>query len=131
MKHRLSFGFFNLLANNIIEVTADEGIEMTLEMVEECHDFVNKYVEGDFAMLINRINNYTYSYETQLSIASYENLKALAFVCYSKQSFDVTKRLQNNRAVDQWQYPIFSGLELGWQQAFNWLESELLAVKIS
>ena len=41
MKHRLSFGFYNIFANNVIEVTADEGIEMTLEMVEECNDFMN------------------------------------------------------------------------------------------
>ena len=85
MKHRLSFGFYNIFANNVIEVTADEGIEMTLEMVEECHDFMNNNVEGDFALLINRIHNYTYTYEAKLSIASYEGLKALAFVCYSDE----------------------------------------------
>jgi len=131
MRHRLSFGYFNVLANNIIEVTADEGIEFTLEMVEECHQFIGEHVTGNFAMLINRINNYTYTYEAQLSIASYEDLKALAFVCYSEQSEQVTKQLQANRSFDQWQYPVFSGLELGWQQAHQWLEDELSAIKVS
>lgn len=131
MKHRLSFGFFNIFAKNIIEVTVDESTEMTLEMVEECHQFMDKYVEGDFAMLINRINNYTYTYEAQLSIASYQGLKALAFVCYSEESERVTKQLQESRSFDQWHYPMFSGLELGWQQAYQWLENELSAIKIS
>lgn len=131
MKHRLSFGFFNIFANNIIEVTVDENIEMTLEMVEECHEFINKHVVDDFAMLINRINNYTYTYEAQLSIASHEGLKAMAFVCYSEKSELVTKQLQDSRSFDQWQHPIFSGLELGWQQAYQWLESELLTIKIT
>jgi len=131
MKHRLSFGFYNLLANNIVEVTADEGIEITLEMVEESIEFINQHVEGNFALLINRINNYTYSYEAQLSIASHEDLKGVAFVCYSAQSEETTKQLQNNRSFDQWNYPIFSGLELGWQQAYQWLENELLTVQVS
>lgn len=131
MKHRLSFGYFNVFANNIIEVTTDEGIEMTLEMVEECHDFIHEYIKGDFALLINRINNYTYTYEAQLSLASYASLKALAFVCYSDESFLVTEKLQSNRSFDQWQYPVFSGLELGCQQAYQWLENELSVVKVN
>ena len=129
MKHRLSFGFYKVFANNIVEVTADEGIEMTLEMVEECHEFVNENVEGDFALLINRINNYSYTYEAKLSVASYEGLKALAFVCYSEKSVLVTNKLQECRSFDQWRYPIFSGLELGWQQAYQWLENELSAIR--
>ena len=94
MKHRLSFGFYNILANNVIEVTADEGIELSLEMVEESYQFINEYVTGDFVLLINRINNYTYSYEAQLSLASHENLKAIAFVYYSEQGENTTKQLQ-------------------------------------
>ena len=128
MKHRLSFGFYNIFANNIIEITADEGIEMTLEMVEESHEFVNENVEGDFALLINRINNYSYTYEAKLSVASFEGLKALAFVCYSEKSVVVTNKLQECRSVDQWRYPVFLGLELGWQQAYQWLENELSVI---
>ncbi len=131
MKHRLSFGYYNLLANNIVEVTADEGIEISLEMVEESIEFINQYVEGNYAMLVNCINNYTYSYEAQLSVASHENLKGVAFVYYSAKSEETTKELQRNRSFDQWNYPMFSGLELGWQQAHQWLESELLAVQVS
>lgn len=129
MKHRLSFGYFNILADNILEVTVDQGVEMTLEMIEECSDFISAHFRGDFGMLINRINRYTYTYEAQLSIASYEGLKALAFVFYSPECEKATRKLQQLRAVDKWNARLFSGLELGWQQAYDWLQQEMNQVK--
>lgn len=131
MKHRLSFGFYNIHADNIIEIIADEGVELTLEMVEESCNFLDENVTGDFAFLINRINEYTYTYEAQLSLASHENLKAVAFVYYSEESKNTTKKLQNNRLFDNWNHPMFSGLELGWQDAYQWLNHELTVLKIS
>ncbi len=95
MKHRLSFGHFNILSEKILEVVADEGVEMTLEMIEECHRFVNKHFNDDFGMLVNRVNNYTYSFEAKLSIASYENLKAIAFVYYSPDTKNVNEQFKN------------------------------------
>jgi len=130
MKHRLSFAYFNILSDNILEVVVDDGIEMTLEMVEECHDFINAHFTNDFGMLINRVNNYTYTYEAKLSLASYEKLKAIAFVYYSKDSKDITKQLSKTRISDEWNCRIFSGLELGWQQAYEWLLQELIPIKI-
>ncbi len=131
MKHRLSFADFNILAENILEVVVDDGVEMTLEMIEECHQFVADNFVGDFGMLINRINNYTYTYEAQLSIASYEGLKAIAFVYYNLHSKNVTEKLHQTRQSDQWNYQLFSGLELGWQNAHEWLQKELASVKVN
>jgi len=130
MKHRLSFAYFNILSDNILEVVVDDGIEMTLEMVEECHDFINAHFTDEFGMLINRVNNYTYTYEAKLSLASYEKLKAIAFVYYSHDSKEVTKQLSQTRISDEWNCRIFSGLELGWQQAYEWLLQELIPIKI-
>ena len=130
MKHRLSFAYFNILSDNILEVVVDDGIEMTLEMVEECHEFINAHFTDEFGMLINRVNNYSYTYEAKLSIASYENLKAIAFVYYSSDSKDITEQLGKTRITDEWNYRIFSGLELGWQQAFDWLAQELSVIKV-
>jgi uncharacterized protein with ParB-like and HNH nuclease domain len=126
MKHRLSFGYFNLLANNIVEVIVDEHTEMTLEMIEECHQFIDAHIFDDFGMLINRINNYTYTYEAQLTIASYEGLKAIAFVYYNQESKEISEKLNEKRFADRWNYRCFSGLDIGWQQALTWLQQELL-----
>ena len=127
MKHRLSFGYFTLLAENIVEVTIDEGIELSLEMIEECDVFFKAHLFGSFGMLINRVNEYTYSYEAQLSIGSYEGLKAIAFVYNSDKSKAMVEKLNLTRAYDKWNCCIFSGLELEWQQALQWLKHELMS----
>ncbi len=126
MKHRLSFGYFTLLAENIVEVVIDDGIELSLEMVEECDQFFKAHIFGEFGMLINRINEYSYSYEAQLSIGSYQGLKAIAFVYYTDECKTLFEQLNVTRANDNWNSRLFSGLELEWQQALNWLEQELL-----
>lgn len=131
MKHRLSFGYFNIIADNILEVVADEGIEFTLEMIGECHQFVEQHFIEDFGMLVNRVNNYTYSFEAKLSIASYENLKAIAFVYYSLDSKKTAESLYQLRSSDAWNFQAFSGLELGWQQGFDWLKKELTVLKVN
>ena len=131
MKHRLSFAYFNMISDQIVEVVVDENVEMTMEMIEECHQFIHAHISEDFGMLINRVNNYTYTYEAKLSIASYENLKAIAFVYYSEDSKEITEHLYNLRSFDEWNYRVFSGLELGWQQAVDWLYQELATVKVN
>ncbi len=129
MKHRLSFGYFTLLAENIVEVVIDDDIELSLEMVEECDQFFKAHIFGEFGMLINRVNDYSYSYEAQLSIGSYQGLKAIAFVYYSDECKSLFEELNVTRAYDHWNSQLFSGLELGWQQALSWLEQELLPEK--
>ena len=126
MKYRLSFGYFTLLAENIVEVTIDEGVELSLEMIEESAVFFKAHIFGRFGMLINIVNEYTYSFEAKLSIGSYEGLQAIAFVYYSDKSRVNVEELNAVRANDKWNSSIFSGRELEWHKAFKWLEQELL-----
>jgi len=130
MKHRLSFAYFNILSENILEVVVDDGIEMTLEMIEECHDFIDAHFTGNFALLINRLNSYDYSYEAKLSIASYTGLKAIAFVYYNNEDKQLVEKLHHIRKHDQWNCQIFAGLTMGRQQAFNWLQEELSLIDV-
>jgi hypothetical protein len=130
MKHRLSFAYFNKLAGNILEIVVDDKIEISLEMIEECHQFITDHFPHEFGLLINRVNNYTYSYEAKLSIASHDKLKAMAFVYYSQQGKLLTEKLTEVRANDAWNWRIFSGVELGWQQAYSWLQQEMMPVRI-
>lgn len=131
MQHRLSFANFNLLSDDVVEVVVDEGVELSLEMVEECHQFIQQNVHHHFGLLINRVNQYSYSYEAQLSLASHEYLKAIAFVYYSQETLTHIENLHRARMFDEWNSKVFSGLELGWQQALFWLQQELSAVKIN
>lgn len=125
MKNRLSFASFNLVNDNILEVIIDEGINLTLEMVEECYSFVNQHIRHDFGLLIHKINNYDYTFEAKLSMASFEHMKAIAFVYYCDKGKKVSQELQDLRAMDGWNQKNFSGLELGWQKAQQWLAKEL------
>lgn len=125
MKQRLSFADFTLLDNNIVEVVVDENTQMTLEMVEECHQFIDKHCPDDFALLINRVNQYDYTYEAKLTLASYANLKAIAFVYYTVDGKETVSKLSKMRAHDDWNVKLFAGLNMGWQEALNWLQQEL------
>ncbi|MBA6224622.1 hypothetical protein H4J51_16155 [Colwellia sp. MB02u-18] len=126
MKHRLSFGYFTLLTENIVEVIIDEGIELSLEMIEECDVFFKAHIFGNFGMLINRVNEYSYNDETRLCLGFYEGLKAIAFVYYSANSQVIVEEINLLQVYEQWNSCIFSGLDLERQQAFQWLQGELL-----
>lgn len=127
MKHRLSFGQINLIAENIAEVIIDQGVEMTLEMVEEYDDFLSKTFSKDFGLLINKVNQYSYTYEAQLSIGSVKGIKALAVINYHQHGRNTTNELLAKRTMDNWNLKNFSGLELGWQQGLQWLKQQLAA----
>lgn len=131
MKHRLSFASFNIIAENIIEVVVDEGALVTIEMIDESYEFVQQNMQQSFGLLINQINDYNYTLEAKLSLASYENMKAIAFVYYNEQGKNSALALQKLRAIDDWNVDNFSGLQLGWQQANKWLAAELNLLPVS
>ncbi|WDE10979.1 hypothetical protein [Thalassomonas haliotis] len=131
MKHKLSFGYVNILSENIAEIIVDEDVEITLEMTEECDDFLASMFCGELGILVHRINNYTFTYEAKLTVVSYEKIKAMAVVTYNKQGEQVTRELLAKRAMDDWNLKCFSGLELGWQQAYDWLQNELVTTEAS
>lgn len=125
MKHQLSFATLNLLADNIVEVIVNEGTEVSIEMQEECDEFLNTHMKGKFALLYNRINNYKYCFGAKMTIASSEDLQAMAVVVYNNQGRDSIEELQSLRVVDGLNIEVFSGLELGWQTGYKWLKEEL------
>lgn len=131
MKYMLSFGTMSIISDNIVEVIMDEGTVMTLEMCEEYDAFLIDHFHQDFGVLVNRVHNYTYTFEAKLHIASLENLKAIAVITYNKQGSDVTRDIVKQRAVDNWNIKEFSGLQMGRNKALNWLENELLNIHIN
>lgn len=127
MKYRLSFATITLLSENIVEVVIDKGIEVSLEMIEESEFFFAEKFKSTFGLLMNKVNHYDLPFEAKLSIASFANLKAIAVVHYNEASELATKNLTTIRAMDSWNLKSFSGLDLGRQQAIDWLKKELLA----
>ena len=128
IKHKLSFGYITLLSENIAEVVVNRNVVMTLEMVDEYDYFLKCHFNGDFGLLINKINPYTYTFEAQLTIASLSGIKAMAVITYNQECDQLTNTLANTRKNDRWNLKQFSGLELGFQSGITWLEQELLNV---
>jgi len=125
MKHRLSFASVKLINPNIAEVIVDEGVVISMEMVEEYEAFLGQTFQSEFALLVNKINLYDYSFEAKLSIGSHEKLKAIAVVYYNESAEKKASEIANLRQIDGWNVRFYSGLELGWQEGVNWLEEEL------
>jgi len=128
MKHQLSFATITLLSDCIAEVVVNKDVEISLEMVEEYEAFLADKFSNAFGLLVNKIHHYHFSFEAKLSINSHENLKAIAVVNYNEESELVTKDIAAIRAIDGWNLKSFSGLDLGWQQGFDWLKKELSAI---
>lgn len=127
MKHQLSFGNINIHNGNIAEVIINKNIEMSLEMVEECEEFFDKHFPEYFGILVNKIHAYEYTFEAKLTIGTNKRLKAIAVVNYSNASKIQSDRIAALRQMDQLNMKNFSGLELGWQQSYEWLINELSA----
>ncbi|MBU2924171.1 hypothetical protein Q4530_04985 [Colwellia sp. 1_MG-2023] len=125
MKYELSFCSINILNENIAEVIVNKSVEISIEMVEEYDEFLSTHFSSNFGLLINKINHYDYSFEAKLSIASHENLKVIAVINYSDESEALTQKMNDLRAVDRWNLKNFSGINLGWQDGFDWLTKEL------
>jgi len=99
-----------------------------MEMVEEYEALLSQQFLGDFGLLVNKINAYDFSFEAKLSIGSHVNLKAIAVINYNEKSELVTKEISAIRKIDGWNLKSFSGLDLGWQQGFEWLTKELSVI---
>lgn len=125
MKRRLSFATLNLLSDCIVEVIIDEGVEVSLEMIEEFDEYLSQNITESFAMLINRIHSYHCTFEAKLTAVSHGRLCATAIVAYNKDDRKEVDDLMKIREVDELNLQIFSGLELGWQDAYDWLQKEL------
>jgi len=131
MKHQLSFAKINILSENVAEVIVEQDIEISLEMSEEYDDFLSKTFSGDFALLVNKINQYDFSFEAKLSMASHDNLIAIAVIAYENEAKESVKKVAAMRQRDGWNLKIFDGLNLGYQDGLAWLNNELNIKKLA
>ena len=123
--HRLSFARINFISNDIAEVIVDNDIEETIEMIEEFDEFLSSYEYSYLGILINRIHSYSYAFEAKFCVYSHHKMKAIALVYYSPQCRQCTQEILDLRFMDELNLKMFAGIELGWQQALNWLQQEL------
>lgn len=125
MKHQLSFAKVNILNENVAEIIVEQGVEISLEMSEEYDDFLTATFANNFALLVNKVNDYDFSFEAKLSMASHENLSAIAVVTYDDEGKQSVEKVAAMRKLDGWNLKVFDGLNLGWQEGYIWLQAQL------
>lgn len=129
MQCRLSYATVNMLSENIAEVIVNKDVVISLEMVEEFEVFVESHFSAPFGLLVNKLNNYNYSFEALTCMSSNPLLVGTAVINYEDISKDPINKVKAIRSVDNLNIKVFSGLELGWQDAKLWLESLLINVE--
>ncbi|MCJ8297139.1 MAG: hypothetical protein MJK15_22330 [Colwellia sp.] len=125
MKHQLSFATVNLLSDYIVEIIIADGIEVSMEMLDELDVFLSQQLNDHFVLLINKVNSYSYTFEAKMTMASHEKLIAIAVIVYKEEDQKIIDDVMSLRAIDGWNLKVFPALELGWQQGYDWLQAEL------
>ena len=118
--HELSFAKIIILRDDIAEVMINDGIEMNPDMVDQYHDFLLSHLRSPFALLINKINAYTYSFEAQQKLGTLNEINAIAVVAYNRTTTITTENLASFPRDEDWNISIFSDHD----QALGWLISE-------
>ena len=85
-KYKFDFCKLQRRADDILLLEFNNGIEVTAEMVDKLSRAANEVMSGPFAILSNRVNSYSVSFEAMASIAKYDNIAALAVVVHDAQS---------------------------------------------
>ena len=118
--HQLAFAQINIIQDDIAEVIVNDGIEMTLEMVEQYHDFLQSHLVSPYSLLINKINQYTYDFDAQMKLATLEEINVMAVVAYNQTTNLTTQALAAMPRNKNWNLSIFPDRE----QALLWLRTQ-------
>lgn len=116
-RHQISFGTIHILQANIAEVIVDAHVEITLPMVNEFHQFLRAHLQAPFALLINKVNPYSYTYEAQKEIGTLPEISVMAVVTYRDVSQATTKHLIQLPRDVAWNIQLFSDRS----SALTWL----------
>ena len=115
--HELSFAKIIILRDDIAEVIVNEGVEMTLKMVDEYHDFLLSHMRAPFSLLVNKINAYTYDFEAQEKLATLKEINVMAVVAYKLQTEISTEAVATFPREIKWNLKMFSNRD----EAYAWL----------
>jgi len=123
-EHRLSFCLIKRLPSNIAEVIPDEGIEISLSMAEELHQYLVAMMGDSFAILVNKLNSYSVTFDAQLVIGLLEEARATAVVVYNSSGEMATSQIRAMSDEQEKRIVIF--FDKG--QAVDWLEGRMAAL---
>ncbi len=123
--YELPFGKFIELNDAFVEVIIYEGIELTVDMIDQFQYYFTRSNSDPFGVLINKINQYTYAFDAQIRLSELLNLDAIAVVTYSQRSKRITESIISLQRGAPWNIKIFDDR----RTAIEWLKAELAKKK--
>lgn len=112
----MSFGQLIFLSDNITEVIINEGVEVSLDDVAEYHkSLVKRHGGNGFGLLVNRVHQFSYSFDAQIHIGHLPNLRAVAMI----SSFG-EPAVESMREIKRSKFPIESFCD--YQEGLRWLK---------
>lgn len=118
--YELSFGIINILRDDLAEIIINDGIEVSADQVDEANAFLVDFLEAPFSLLFNKKNQYSFHYDAQIKLGTFDELNAIAVLCYSKTSSTITEVLSNVPRASEWNMQTFFNRE----EALAWIENE-------
>lgn len=118
--YELPFAKIIILRDDIAEVIVNEGVQMTVGMVDQYHAFLLSHLQHPFSLLINKVNAYSYDFDAQEKLATLAEIRAMAVIVYNRVSRIATETLASFPRAVKWNLKIFSSRA----EALEWLETQ-------
>lgn len=123
---RLSFCQLTRLSGDIIEVIPDGGVEIDLAMVEELDANLVAMMGTSFAMLVNKVNSYSVTFDAQMKIGLMPSVAATAVVVYNSAGEMGTQQIKAMTEEEGEEKSI--NIFFDRNQAVSWLEEKMAAL---
>ncbi len=118
--YELPFAKIIVLRDDIAEVMINDGVIMDMSMVQQYHDFLLSHLRAPFSLLVNKVNAYSYDFDSQEKLATLKEINAMAVIAYNRVTRIATENLASFPRDVKWNLRIFSNRE----EAMAWLLSE-------
>lgn len=116
----LNFAKIIILENDVAEIIVNESIEMNLTHIKNMRDVLKENLSSPIYLIINKINHYSYDFESQVEIGNFIELKATAIICYSETTRQTTQFVSKIKTNKNWNMEIFSNKA----EALNWIKHQ-------
>lgn len=125
MKHFLSCGYLNVVADNLIEIVVDKAAIIDVEQYYEFIEVINTSFNNSYGILLNRIHHFNFTPECIKLFANNDDVVAIASVRFFDAETPDILSLVTNTYAEEINFRFFEGLKLGRTKAITWLEHEL------
>lgn len=119
---QLQFGTIKMITANLVEITIDRGIEVTLPMMLRCEEMLQELMPNGFGIVLNEMNPHTYTPEAKVYQTHLKNLKAMAVVLNTRFTDIATKYLQSFDEDSVANLRVFYNRD----KALEWLERKVV-----